>query len=58
MLAPGGTMLLEVGMGQAPAVAALLAASGLVGVSAHDDLAGVPRVVVGVAPVTGASCGA
>ena len=56
MLAPGGAVLLEVGVGQAEGVAALLAASGLVDVSWHDDLAGIPRVVAGVAPDEYASC--
>jgi len=56
LLAPGGTMVLEVGMGQAPAVAAMLAEGRLVEVAVHDDLAGIPRVVVGVAPAGRASC--
>ncbi len=49
MLRPGGTVLLEVGAGQAAAVAALLAAAGLVEIGRHADLAGIERVVTGVA---------
>jgi release factor glutamine methyltransferase len=50
MLAPGGSLLLEVGMGQAPAVADLVAAAGLVAVARHPDLAGIERVVAATAP--------
>lgn len=46
-LAPGGRVLVEVGAGQAEAVAAILVAAGLEGVAWHADLAGVPRVVAG-----------
>jgi len=44
-LAPGGRLLVEVGEGQAEAVAAILVAAGLEGVAWHADLAGVARVV-------------
>ncbi len=57
MLVPGGSLLLEVGIDQAPAVSALLSANGLVDVSWQEDLAGIPRVVAGAAPVAGGSCG-
>lgn len=50
-LAPGGSLLVEVGTGQAPAVAALLRDAGLVEVQSHRDLAGIERVVSGCAPV-------
>ncbi len=44
-LAPGGHVVLEVGMGQAGAVAAMLRAAGATDVHAHPDLAGIERVV-------------
>ena len=43
-LSPGGWLLLEHGMGQEPAVRALLAAAGLEDVRTWPDLAGIPRV--------------
>jgi release factor glutamine methyltransferase len=46
-LRPGGWMLLEVGIGQAPAVMELLAEAGLREVFSRDDYAGIPRVVGG-----------
>jgi release factor glutamine methyltransferase len=47
LLAPGGTIAVEVGLGQADAVAALMAAHGLVACGTpRRDLAGVARVVV------------
>ncbi len=46
-LRPGGVCAVEVGMGQAPAVAALFTAAGLKGVEIIPDLAGVQRVVLG-----------
>ena len=49
-LEPGGLLLIEVGAGQAPAAEEALAAAGLRDVSHRDDLAGVARVVGGVAP--------
>jgi release factor glutamine methyltransferase len=49
---PGGTLLCEVGAGQAPAVEALLAAAGFTAVGSFADLAGIARVVGGsAAPV-------
>jgi len=51
-LAPGGWLLVEVGVGQAEAVAAIVAAAGLRGVAWHADLAGVSRVVAATAAVT------
>ncbi len=44
-LAPGGSILIEVGAGQAPAVADLLERAGLVDARPHRDLAGHERVV-------------
>lgn len=48
-LRPGGQVLLEVGAGQAPVVAALLRSVGLAGVRSWRDLAGIERVVGGAA---------
>jgi release factor glutamine methyltransferase len=48
-LAPGGRLLVEVGEGQAVAVAAIFVAAGLEGVAWHADLAGVARVVTATA---------
>lgn len=44
VLAPGGAIVLEVGLGQASAVRALLG-EGWTAISVADDLAGIPRVV-------------
>lgn len=44
-LAPAGLVLVEVGAGQAPAVAELLRATGLDRVDVHRDLRGIERVV-------------
>jgi release factor glutamine methyltransferase len=44
-LRPGGWLLLELGLGQAPAVEELCRAAGFVEVGARRDLGGVPRVV-------------
>lgn len=46
-LRPGGWMAVEVGMGQAPAVAALWQAAGWVEICIRQDLAGIERVVCG-----------
>jgi release factor glutamine methyltransferase len=46
LLAPAGALVLEVGVGQAAAVEALLAAAGLTVGPQMSDLAGVPRAVV------------
>jgi release factor glutamine methyltransferase len=48
LLEPGGTLALEVGMGQAPAVAEQMRAAGLEGVAVRRDLAGIERVVLGL----------
>jgi release factor glutamine methyltransferase len=48
-LAPGGSVLVEVGAGQAPRVAALFEANGLTNVSIHRDLGRIERVVRGTA---------
>lgn len=47
LLQPGGLLAVEVGIGQAEAVAALFAKAGLA-VSAHLDTGGIQRVVAGV----------
>ena len=46
-LAPGGALVLEVGAGQAGAVAAMLQAAGLDGVAVDRDHAGIERIVWG-----------
>jgi release factor glutamine methyltransferase len=46
LLAPGGACVLEVGIGQAADVAALLAAAGLRNVATRRDLGGIERVVL------------
>lgn len=51
---PGGALFCEVGAGQAPAVAALLAAAGFEDVVSFTDLAGIARVVGGTAAVAAA----
>jgi release factor glutamine methyltransferase len=50
VLRPGGAVLVEVGLGQAPSVCQALEAAGLHEVRAHRDLGGVERVVEGRAP--------
>lgn len=47
LLKPGAAFALEVGLGQAEAVAALAEAAGLTTDEPRRDLAGIPRVVVG-----------
>lgn len=47
LLAPGGALALEVGAGQAQAVASLLTAGGYLAIEAKKDLAGIERVVIG-----------
>jgi release factor glutamine methyltransferase len=46
LLAPGGRLAVELGIGQAPAVRELFAAGGLHGVTTRNDLAGIPRALV------------
>jgi release factor glutamine methyltransferase len=46
-LVPGGALALEVGLGQAPPVAALLADLALADIEVRQDLAGIDRVVWG-----------
>jgi release factor glutamine methyltransferase len=46
VLRPSGVLVLEVGIGQAGAVTALLSAAGLAPEEPHPDLAGVPRAIV------------
>lgn len=50
VLAPGGWLLVEVGMGQAPEAAALMEAAGFAEVGRVRDLAGIERVVTGHRP--------
>ncbi len=50
LLVPGGLAALEHGLGQGPAVAALLRQAGLSGVETVDDLGGRDRVTLGVVP--------
>jgi release factor glutamine methyltransferase len=45
LLAPGGALMVELGAGQAAAVAALFAAGGLVPGAPRHDLMGVPRAL-------------
>jgi release factor glutamine methyltransferase len=47
VLTPGGLFALEVGLGQAAEVRALMQAAGAEGVGVRDDLSGRPRVVFG-----------
>jgi len=49
-LEPDGLLALEVGVGQAGAVAELLLDLGFGEIEARQDLAGIPRVVLGVGP--------
>lgn len=46
-LKPGGLLAVEIGIGQAEAVASLFEAAGLSAVTVSPDLAGIPRVVWG-----------
>jgi len=46
LLRPGGLLALEIGVGQAPAVSALLVASGLALLGVRRDLAGIERCVL------------
>ncbi len=47
-LSPGGALLLEIGLGQADAVAALLEASKFRDISIRADYQGIPRFAVGI----------
>jgi release factor glutamine methyltransferase len=49
-LAPGGALVLEIGVGQVDGVLARVAAAGLVGADVRHDLQGIPRVVVASLP--------
>jgi release factor glutamine methyltransferase len=48
-LKPGGLIALEVGIGQAERVSEMLAQSGISQIEITSDLAGIPRVVSGIA---------
>jgi release factor glutamine methyltransferase len=50
LLAPGGTLVLEIGAGQADMTAALLRDADFTDVRSRRDLAGIERVVSGVRP--------
>jgi release factor glutamine methyltransferase len=54
LLNPGGVFVCEVGLGQAPAVAAMLRASGLAIEGCERDLGGIARCVVASAPARAA----
>jgi len=45
LLAPGGKLIVELGMGQEVAVRALFTKAGLTAAAARDDLAGIPRAL-------------
>ncbi len=46
VLRPGGSLIVEIGFGQAAAVSDALARGGLAVVETHRDLSGIPRVIV------------
>jgi release factor glutamine methyltransferase len=46
LMAPGGVAVLELGIGQAPAVAAIAESQGLAAAGLHDDLSGVVRAII------------
>jgi release factor glutamine methyltransferase len=48
LLRPGGSLVLEVGQGQAPDVSALLESHGFTHITTRPDLAGIERVVYGI----------
>jgi len=50
ILSPGGALMLEIGIGQAGAVEALLGTAGFAAVERHDDLQGIPRIIIGHVP--------
>lgn len=50
LLAPNGLMIFEIGIGQGPDVAGLMAAAGLTQIDRRADLAGMERVVLGFRP--------
>ncbi len=50
LLAPGGSMVLELGAGQEAAVVALMRAGGLAPEHVKADLAGIPRALTGLRP--------
>jgi len=49
---PGGSILLEIGQGQAPLVESMLRRAGFVDVRSEKDLAGIERLVCGRVPVS------
>jgi release factor glutamine methyltransferase len=49
-LKPGGALIMEIGAGQAEAVAALVAGAGLRLITIRPDLQGIPRIAVAVRP--------
>jgi release factor glutamine methyltransferase len=50
LVRPGGVVALEVGRGQAPMVARLVASAGFRAITIHEDLSGTPRVVLARRP--------
>jgi len=50
LMAPGGALVLELGLGQEPSVAQLLRASGLAPQAAQADLLGIPRALPATLP--------
>jgi len=50
LLAPDGRLIVELGMGQEPAVRALFTKAGLTVAATRDDLAGIPRALSATAP--------
>jgi release factor glutamine methyltransferase len=50
LLLPLGSIVLEVGQGQADLVSGMLQQHGFTAIDQHSDLAGIPRVVVGTRP--------
>ena len=49
-LKPGGSMAVEIGIGQAEAVSALFQQAGFQDIAISPDLAGIPRTVSGIFP--------
>ena len=50
VLAPGGKLLMELGIGEAGPVADLLAAGGYTGIQTRKDFAGIDRMILAVRP--------
>lgn len=50
VLAPGGALLMELGIHESEAVSALLSASGYHHIEIRKDLAGIDRMILGIQP--------